>query len=179
MIPTKILNAIFEEEENIQRQREEIIPLSPIEKAMYNGKAQRDLYKMYGDPRERGWGNKWMSIWKVKQDFPWFPAERIFIHKDFKEKLKRAFNLLEIAELHKEIKTFDGCYNLRAVRGTNNLLSIHSWGCAIDLNAHMNPLGAEAVWSHDFLQVMEHCGIYSGSRWAGRPDPMHFAMVNG
>jgi hypothetical protein len=179
MIPNKILNQLFTEEENKQKMEGHIIPLSPVEKVIYNGKPQRELHRRYGDPREKGWGNKWMSIWQIKRDFPWFPAEKIYIHKDFKEKLTRAFKVLEAAELHKEIKTFDGCYCIRTVRGTDSLMSVHSWGCAIDLNAKLNPLGAEAHWSHDFISVMEHCGIFCGSRWHGRPDPMHFALVNG
>ena len=143
------------------------------------GKAQRELFRLYGDPRVPGWGNKWMVLWKIKKDFPWFPAEKIFIHKDFRTKLKMALSFLEMAELHLEIKTFDGCYNLRKVRGTEAALSLHSWGCAIDLNAARNPLGGDCDWSHDFISMMEHCGIYCGARWPGRPDPMHFALVNG
>lgn len=179
MIPNKLINPIFAADE--QQHDTDIFdtPVSIVDKAIYAGKPQRELHRLYGDPREKGWGNRWMSIWNIRRDFPWFPAERVYIHKDFKEKLTRAFKVLEAAELHKEIKTFDGCYCIRTVRGTDSLLSVHSWGCAIDLNAKRNPLGAEADWSHDFISVMEHCGIFSGSRWHGRPDPMHFALVNG
>jgi|GEM_PF-858998 len=172
-------NTSSPDEHTINKKKGHIIPLSPAEKIIYNGKAQRELYRLYGDPRVKGWGNKWMVLWRIKQKFPWFPAEKIYIHKDFREKLTRALYLLEMADLHKEIKTFDGCYNLRTVRGTDTILSVHSWGCAIDLNAHLNPLGAEADWSADFIGVMEHCGIFCGSRWHGRPDAMHFALVNG
>ena len=120
-----------------------------------------------------------MVLWYVRKEFLWFPTEKMYIHKDFKEKLSMVFAFMEMAELHHEIKSFDGCYNLRTVRGANTLLSIHSWGCAIDLNAHLNPLGGDCDWSHDFISMMEHCGIHCGARWPGRPDPMHFALVNG
>jgi hypothetical protein len=175
----KLNNDNYSEEEKTGKAKGLIIPLSGDEKKIYNGKPQRELYRRYGDPRVKGWGNKWMVIWKVKQDFPWFPAERVYIHKDFRLRVRQVLSMLEVAGLHKEIKSFDGCYALRTVRGTENLLSVHSWGCAIDLNAALNPLGSEGQWSPDFITVMENCGVFCGSRWAGRPDPMHFALVNG
>lgn len=180
MKPETLINNSIEAEEAINNKKAGlIIPLGPADRVVYNGKVQRELYRLYGDPRVKGWGNKWMVVWKVKQEFPWFPAEKIYIHKHFKAKLQIALRILETGNLHHEIKTFDGCYNVRMVRGTETILSVHSWGCAIDLNAQENPLGAESSWSYDFINVMEHCGIYCGSRWQGRPDGMHFALVNG
>jgi len=148
-------------------------------KAAFTGSAQRSLYERYGDPRIKGWGNKWMVIWQVQQAFPWFPAQKIYIHKDFRVKLQEAFHALEQAGVHHEIKTFDGCYNIRHVRGSDSALSIHSWGAAIDLNAADNPLGSNGTWSAAFLKVMSSHGIYCGQNWKGRKDPMHFALVNG
>ena len=180
MKPETLINTKIETEEILKNKKQgHIIPLSPAEKIIYNGKAQRELYRLYGDPREKGWGNKWMVIWHIKKQFKWFPAERVFIHKEFRAKLTAAFAILEAGGLHQEIKSFDGCYNVRMVRGTETILSVHSWGCAIDLNAAQNPLGGESDWSYDFINVMEHCGIYCGARWPGRPDAMHFALVNG
>ena len=167
------------DEESKAKQKGIIIPLSPADKLIYHGQPQRELFALYGDPRTKGWANKWMDLWHIQQEFRWFPAERIYIHKEFRSILTTAFYFLETDGLHKEIKTFDGCYNVRLVRGSNALLSIHSWGCAIDLNAQLNPLGAQSDWSYDFIAVMERCGIFCGSRWPGRPDPMHFALVNG
>ena len=161
MKPETLINTKIETEEILKNKKQgHIIPLSPAEKIIYNGKAQRELYRLYGDPREKGWGNKWMVIWHIKKQFKWFPAERVFIHKEFRAKLTAAFAILEAGGLHQEIKSFDGCYNVRMVRGTETILSVHSWGCAIDLNAAQNPLGGESDWSYDFINVMEHCGIY-------------------
>lgn len=147
--------------------------------AAFAGKAQRELYHLYGDPRVKGWGNKWMVTWQVQQEFPWFPAAKIWIHKDFRTRLRDAFKMLEHAGLHREIRTFDGCYNIRYVRGSNSALSVHSWGAAIDLNATVNPLGSEGRWSSDFIRIMVNCRIFCGQNWIGRKDPMHFALVNG
>jgi hypothetical protein len=143
------------------------------------GKAQMELLNLYGDPRKLGWGNKWMVIWNVKEAFPWFPAHRIYLHKDFRTKLQIAFKALESKGLHKEIKSFDGCYNLRMVRGSSSTLSLHAWGVAIDLNAHDNPMGGQGTWTGAFIKTMKESGIYCGQSWAGRKDPMHFALLNG
>lgn len=91
------------------------------------GTAQKELYRLYGDPRLPGWGNKWMVLWKIQQEFSWFPTDRLYIHKDFRQKLQEAFHALEMQGLHHEIRTFDGCYHLRYVRGSNSALSVHSF----------------------------------------------------
>ncbi|HTN45657.1 MAG TPA: M15 family metallopeptidase [Flavipsychrobacter sp.] len=145
----------------------------------FTGSAQKMLYRLYGDPRVKGWGNRWMVIWAIQRDFSWFPASKLFIHKDFKTKLSAAFRALEEKGLHREIRSFDGCYNLRYVRGSQTSLSVHSWGVAIDLNAKENPLSSEGKWSYEFLKTMLDHEIFCGQNWVGRKDPMHFALVNG
>jgi len=145
----------------------------------FSGTAQQILYRRYGDPRSPGWQNKWMELWEVKKDFPWFPKRNVFIHKEFKPKLHDALKELEQKGLHKEIKTFDGCFGIRTVRGSKTALSVHSWGCAIDMNAAENGLGTAGKWSTAFLEIMLLNGIFCGQNWVGRKDPMHFSMVNG
>lgn len=145
----------------------------------FSGSAQQMLYNRYGDPRLPGWENKWMTRWEIRQTFAWFPAAAIYLHKDFKPKLEAAFHELEAKGLHHEIKTYDGAFHIRNVRGSSTALSIHSWGAAIDLNAAQNPLGTAGHWSQPFIEVMLTNGIFCGQNWVGRKDPMHFAMVNG
>jgi hypothetical protein len=141
--------------------------------------AQQILYTRYGDPRTPGWESKWMTLWPVREQLPWFPQAKIYIHKDFKEALLPALKALETAGLHQEIKSFDGCFNIRHVRGGYSVLSIHSWGAAIDLNARDNPMATLGKWSPAFIATMAKHGIYCGQSWTGRKDPMHFALVNG
>jgi hypothetical protein len=140
---------------------------------------QDKLTAKYGNPKDSNFESKWMVKWEVKKEFSWFPKTSIYIHKDFKAKLQIAFARLELLHLHTEIKTFDGCFNIRFVRGSKSVYSIHSWGCAIDLNAVANPLASSGVWSNDFIKVMVNSDIYCGQNWIGRKDPMHFASVNG
>src|ERR1700744_5557816 len=99
--------------------------------------AQQQLMAKYGPP-DHAHIVKFCSTWHVKQDFPWFPASAFLINNDFKALLYKAFKELEAAGLHTEIKTYDGCYNDRPVRGSENVASLHSWACAIDLNAANN-----------------------------------------
>jgi hypothetical protein len=141
--------------------------------------AQEQLTLKYGNPKDVAFEPKWMVKWEIKKEFSWFPKTNIYIHKDFKEKLQVAFAKLEQLQLHTEIKTFDGCFNIRFVRGSKKVYSIHSWGCAIDLNAEENPLASAGKWSANFIAVMVNCNVYCGQNWLGRKDPMHFALVNG
>lgn len=145
----------------------------------FSGAAQLILYTRYGDPREAGFEQKWMVTWDVQAEHPWFPKKRIYIHKHFRPMLDAAFRALGARNLQHEIKSFDGGFNVRNVRGSRSVLSVHSWGAAIDLNAKDNPLASEGKWSEAFLEVMGAADIFCGQRWQGRKDPMHFAMVDG
>ena len=145
----------------------------------YGGSIQRFLFTRYGDPRIKGWGNKWMLMWKVQQTFGWFPEARICVHKDFQPGLYKAFSELEYLGLHEEIKTCDEAFGIRLITGSDSVLSVHSWGMALDLNAEDNPLGSDGNWSEDFIDIMRRNGIYCGQNWTGRKDPMHFSFANG
>lgn len=140
-------------------------------------RAQDEILKKYGPPGPP-YQAKWCGTWDVKSDFPWFPASHIFINKDFKDKLYSAFKELESKGLQNEIKTFDGCYAYRTVRGTSHLISLHSWAMAIDLNASAEKLGQETThFTDEFIKTMKKY-VYWGGNFS-RPDPMHFALYNG
>ncbi|MFC4261914.1 M15 family metallopeptidase [Ferruginibacter yonginensis] len=130
----------------------------------------------YGEPGA-AYQRKYCEVWNVKKDFPWFPADKMLINKDFKKVLGVAFRKLQERGQHTEIKTFDGCYNHRLSVGLK-VLSLHAWALAIDMNAKENPLKGAVRWSAGFLQTMRECGIYCGADWK-RKDGMHFAMFNG
>lgn len=131
----------------------------------------------YGEPGA-DYQAKYCELWEIQNDFSWFPAKKIEINKDFKAKLMTVFMNLEEAGLHTEIKTFDGCYNDRNVRGKDTT-SLHAWSLAIDLNASRETLGQKTTnWSGRFIAIMEAAGLYWGFRWK-RHDGMHFALFNG
>jgi hypothetical protein len=144
----------------------------------FSGHAQLLLYTRYGDPRMPGWDNKWITTWKIKQLFPWFPKDEIRIHKHFWPMLRDAFSELEQLGLHTEIRSFNCCYQLSHLYNSP-VLSVHSWGAAIDLNSENNPKGSVGTWSNEFIFVMEKHGISCGQNWTGTKEPMHFAMIEG
>lgn len=150
--------------------------------------AQTQVILKYGLPNKE-YQDKWCEMWNISEDFPWTLNvmigqsqnvwKRVFINKDFKAKVKIAFANLEKAQLHTEIKTFDGCYVDRKIRG-GNTRSLHSWAIAFDLNASVEALGqVKTNWSPRFVAIMKAAGIYWGGDWNGRKDPMHFALYNG
>ena len=146
--------------------------------AAFSGNGQLVLYTRYDDPRTPGWENKWLVNWHVQQVHPWFPEKEIKIHKHFWPLLQDAFLELEKMGLHNEIRTFHCSYKLMYLQ-ESPVLSVHSWGAAIDLNAEDNPKGSLGTWSDELLQVMQKHGIHCGQKWTGNTEPMHFSMVEG
>ena len=131
----------------------------------------------YGEPNEE-YQSRYCYVWNVKKDFPWFPAESFFVNKEFKDKLFIAFTKLQASKLNKEIKTFDGCFVQRPVRGMS-VPSLHSWAMAIDINASTEKLSQSVTnFSKGFLDCFISSGIYWGGTWH-RHDSMHFALYNG
>lgn len=142
--------------------------------------------KRYGsiDLANKSWvGEKtWMALlaippelagkWCVFGD-PRAIVKRIYCNKDMHAPLIAALKAVKDRGLQAELKTFDGCFNIRAVRG-NNSLSSHAYGLAIDLNAKENGLGAVPKLSAAFVK----CFTDQGFDWGGnfsRKDGMHFS----
>ncbi len=101
---------------------------------------------------------------------------KVYCNKDMARPLVRAFQNLIKAGLEKELKTFDGCYNVRDVRGHSGHLSAHSYALAIDLNAVDNPLGGPISFSAEFVE----CFTREGFTWGGnfhRVDGQHFSFA--
>lgn len=149
-----------------------------------NMSAQQLLLQKYGPPDEH-YVQGFCSVWHITQDFSWFPTSAILINNDFMAVLKTAFANLVQAGLHTEIKTYDGCYNDRLVRGASST-SLHAWAVAIDLNSATNgmvvnptPAQRNGTWSQSFIDSMIQSGLYFGGNFILRADPMHWAMLDG
>lgn len=80
---------------------------------------------------------------------------------------------LEAARMH----LLGGVYNFRLMRGGNQL-SMHSWGCAIDLDPARNAFGSRN-WAMPpaVVALFDTEGWTWGGSWQ-RPDPMHFQAAN-
>jgi hypothetical protein len=152
--------------------------------------SQCDSY--YGNPRGRNGGAS--PVWEkanltritppFKMQFAGKPITSISINKKCADSLSRVFEKIwEAAEKNQKIiddwgvSVFSGSYNYRVMRG-GNVLSMHAYGCAIDLDAPRN-------WFHDqdphFAKVPQVLKAFAdegwtwGGSWSGRSkDGMHF-----
>ena len=105
--------------------------------------------KKYGTPTK---DNSCMTLWDVPSHLEiGVIPKKIYTNKDMVEPLKRAFGNLISRGFVEELKTWDGCFNIRKKRG-GTTMSLHSWGIAIDLNAFENGMGKEPKLSSGFVK---------------------------
>lgn len=125
----------------------------------------------YGDPRTEAA----MAVLTVPSDLRIgaVPA-RVYCNRDLVQPLLRAFENLRDANLADEIRTWDGCFNIRSKR-VNQSLSLHSWGLAIDINASWNQLGKTPTMPANVVLCFLEAGFEWGGTWAV-PDGMHFQL---
>lgn len=102
------------------------------------------------------------------------PTTRIFCNSDMHEPLLEALEHVVTSKLQSELKTFDGAYNVRFVRGSSTTISLHSYGLAVDFNAKDNPLGGKSNWSDAFVRCFTDVGFTWGGDFKTRKDPQHF-----
>lgn len=125
----------------------------------------------YGNPEKES--N--MILWDVPTSLEiGVIPKRLYCNKDIIVPLTQAFvNLIKTGKVA-ELKTFDGCFNIRKKRGLTSI-SLHSWGIAIDVNAAWNGLGVEPVLSKEFVKCFTDAGFDWGGTWK-RKDGMHFQL---
>jgi len=128
--------------------------------------------KKYGDPtKESG-----MTLWDVPKELEiGVLPKRLYCNKDMILPLTKAFKNLISTGCVKELKTWDGCFNIRKKRGLTSM-SLHSWGIAIDVNAAWNGLNKEPQLSKEFVNCFTTAGFEWGGTWTGRVDGMHFQL---
>lgn len=126
----------------------------------------------YGPPTAN---NPWLILWDVPAELEiGVIPKRIYCNKDLVKPLEQAFkNLIERGFVN-ELKTWDGCFNIRPMRGST-IPSLHSWGIAVDVNAFENGLGKTPKLSSRFVKCFADAGFDWGGDWA-RKDGMHFQL---
>lgn len=152
---------------------------------------QRDCDAFYGNPRGRFIVHadpKWESENLIFTSLPFTmqfggkPVTKIRIHKKCATSLRRVFNAMMAAYGTQEaldeagVTEFDGSYTYRVMRGGSHL-SMHAYGCAIDINAPRNPFRSRKfLFQPDspIVKCFEAEGWTWGGRWKGGPDAMHF-----
>lgn len=154
----------------------------------------KQLCVKYGAPGP-AFERKYMTVWQVPDDIgkaiPALPR-KIYCNKDTVVPLENALRCLIIRGKHTELKTWDGCFNNRPVRGYEKQYaaavasgnvdlivkysSFHAWATAVDLNAAWNRLGTKPTLSAAFVK----CWTDNGWDWGGtfkRLDGMHFQLT--
>lgn len=148
-----------------------------------------DLYNKYGLPSK----NNNLVIWDVPTELEiGVIPRRIYCNADLIPVLTQAFKNLIDRGYVAELKTWDGCWNFRPIRGYEKkyaalmkagkiksaiaLLSTHSWACAIDVNASENGLGKKPKLSDGFVKCFTDAGFEWGGNWK-RQDGMHFQLA--
>lgn len=131
----------------------------------------------YGAP-DIHFERKWMILWDVPTELEiGVIPKRLYCNKELVEPLTQAFRNLIERGCVQELKTWDGCFNVRKMRGLNSM-SIHSWGIAIDLNAAWNGLGKKPTLSKAFVKCFTDAGFEWGGNWQSRVDGMHFQLAH-
>ena len=127
--------------------------------------------KKYGDPvKELG-----MTLWDVPTELEiGVIPKRLYCNRDMVSPLTKAFTNLIDKGFVKELKTFDGCFNIRKKRGLSSM-SLHAWGLAIDVNATWNGLHKTPQLSAGFVKCFTDVGFDWGGTWT-RKDGMHFQL---
>ena len=133
----------------------------------------KQCFNKYGEPSAN---NTCMTLWDVPANLEiGVIPKRIYCNKDLVGPLQQAFeNLIATGHVN-ELKTWDGCFNIRKKRGSNTM-SLHSWGIAIDVNAFENGLGKAPKLSSEFVKCFTDAGFDWGGTWK-RPDGMHFQLA--
>ena len=134
-----------------------------------------DCIELYGDPNSVT-VRKFLHVWRVPEEYwqaiPCIPS-KIYCHKKLPEYLMHAFNLILLRGLKEQVKTWDGCYNVRTTRGGMSW-SIHSWALAVDINAKDNPFRVKPKMSPELVACFD-----TWFDWGGNfktPDGMHFQL---
>lgn len=128
--------------------------------------------KKYGPPE----AEKFMVLWDVPTELEiGVIPKRIYCNRDIIGPFTRAFKSLISTGCVKELKTWNGCFQIRKIRGRSSM-SLHSWGIAVDLNSSWNPLGGKSTLSPEFVKCFTDAGFFWGGNFKNRKDPMHFEL---
>ena len=128
--------------------------------------------KKYGTPSQT---NPSLILWDVPAELEiGVIPKRIYCNKDMVAPLTAAFKALIATGCVTELKTWDGCFNIRKKRGLTSM-SLHSWGIAIDVNAFENGLNQTPKLSKLFVSCFTNNGFDWGGTWT-RKDGMHFQL---
>lgn len=135
----------------------------------------KQCFDKFGDPLTTNDEGTYMVMWDIPPTLEiGVIPKRLYCNKLMIQPLTTAFSNLISRNVVHELKTWDGCFNIRKKRGLASM-SLHSWGLAIDVNAAWNGLGMESKLSPEFVKCFTDAGFHWGGEWS-RKDPMHFQI---
>ena len=121
----------------------------------------KQCWDKWGDPTTREDEGQYMVMWDVPTHLEiGVIPKRIYCNKLMIGPLTQAFTNLISTGYVKELKTWDGCFNIRNKRG---------------LNAAWNVLGGQPTLSAGFVKCFTDAGFDWGGTWT-RKDGMHFQL---
>lgn len=155
--------------------------------------AVESLNAFYGDPDpghdgqpDRIWENA--NLIALTPPYPmvlaWAPTQpvkTIRVHRKAADSLGRVLkNISDLYPTEADLRAarmhlFGGCYSFRLMRGSPRP-SVHSWGCAIDLDPANNRYGQKwgvGMMPMAVVQMFAFEGWVWGGKWS-TPDAMHF-----
>jgi len=107
---------------------------------------------------------------------------RIRVHRLVTGQFKALFQAWQDDGLMSLVKTWDGGFVPRFIRGSNTTLSNHAWGTAFDINYRWNQLGhlpalrGEVGSVRELVPRAHQFGFYWGGHFSRR-DGMHFEVA--
>lgn len=107
---------------------------------------------------------------------------RIRVHRLVQEQCRELFAAWERERLLGLLRTWDGGFVPRFVRGSSTTLSNHAWGTAFDINAAWNPRGVlpplrgEEGSVRELVAIAHGLGFFWGGHFSRR-DGMHFEVA--
>jgi hypothetical protein len=133
-----------------------------------------EFFKKFGEPNIN-FERKWMTLWDVPTELEiGVIPKKIYCNKLLVKPLEKAFKNLIERGFVSELKTWDGCFNVRLKRGLSSY-SLHSWAIALDVNAAWNGLNVKPVLTEGFVKCFTDAGFEWGGNWT-RKDGMHFQL---
>jgi hypothetical protein len=136
----------------------------------------KQCFNKWGDPLTTHDEGTYMIVWDVPRHLEiGIIPKKIYCNKAMVGPLTIAFKNLIDRKFVGELKTWDGCFNIRKKRGLSSQ-SLHSWGIAIDVNAFENQLNMNPKLSKGFVKCFTDAGFEWGGNWK-RQDGMHFQLA--
>ena len=150
---------------------------------------RRQAITRYGEIVNGEWPNEgtWMETVQIPrdivndEDYNWLNADggnakmtSLYANRDISNMIIAALRTLKNNKQLCDLHTYDGLFVIRNTRGST-LVSAHSYGIAIDVNAEDGRLGATPSMAQSVVDAFTGAGFTWGGSW-GRPDGMHFSL---